>query len=61
MATLSSILAWRTPQTRGAWTATAHGVKKSQARLSTSLYIFLQEKKKSSVHKLKWIFKFNFL
>ena len=30
----SSILAWRIPMDRGAWRATAHGVTKSQTRLS---------------------------
>ena len=30
IATHSSILAWRIPMDRGAWQATAHGVKKSQ-------------------------------
>ena len=30
----SSILAWRIPMDRGAWQATVHGVKKSEARLS---------------------------
>ena len=34
MATYSSILAWRIPMDRGAWRATAHGVAKSQTRLS---------------------------
>ena len=34
MATHSSILAWRIPMDRGAWRATAHGVTKSQTRLS---------------------------
>ena len=34
MATHSSILAWRIPQYRGAWEATANGVTKSQTRLS---------------------------
>ena len=34
MATHSSILAWRIPLDRGAWWATAHGVTKSQTRLS---------------------------
>ena len=34
MATHSSILAWTTPWTRGAWRAIAHGVAKSQTRLS---------------------------
>ena len=29
-----SILTWRIPMDRGAWQATAHGVVKSQARLS---------------------------
>ena len=31
MATHSSIPAWRIPMDRGAWRATVHGVKKSQA------------------------------
>ena len=30
MATHSSILAWRIPQTRGAWWVTVHGIAKSQ-------------------------------
>ena len=30
----SSILAWRIPIDRGPWQATAHGVTKSQTRLS---------------------------
>ena len=34
MATHSSILAWRLPMARRAWQATAHGVTKSQTRLS---------------------------
>ena len=34
MATHSSILAWRIPMDREAWRATAHGVAKSQTRLS---------------------------
>ena len=34
MATHSSTLAWRIPMDRGAWQATAHGVAKSQTRLS---------------------------
>ena len=34
MATHSSILAWRIPMDRGAWWATAHGVRKSQTQLS---------------------------
>ena len=34
MATHSSILAWRIPRTEEAWWATAHGVAKSQTRLS---------------------------
>ena len=34
MATNSSILAWRTPVDKGAWQATAHGIAKSQTRLS---------------------------
>ena len=34
MATYSSILAWKIPMDRGAWRATAHGVAKSQTRLS---------------------------
>ena len=33
-ATHSSILAWRIPKDRGAWWAAAHGVTKSQTRLS---------------------------
>ena len=33
MATHSSILAWRMPQT-GVWRATVHGVEKSRTRLS---------------------------
>ena len=34
MATHSGILAWRIPQDRGAWQATAHGVAKSPTQLS---------------------------
>ena len=34
MATHSSTLAWKIPMDRGAWRATAHGVAKSQTRLS---------------------------
>ena len=34
MATHSSILAWRIPIDRGPWQPTAHGVTKSQTRLS---------------------------
>ena len=34
MATYSIILAWRIPMDRGAWWTTAHGVAKSQTRLS---------------------------
>ena len=34
MATHSSILAWGIPVGRGAWRAAAHGVAKSQTRLS---------------------------
>ena len=34
MATHSSILAWSIPMGREAWQATAHGVTKSQTRLS---------------------------
>ena len=33
-ATHSSVLAWSIPTDRGAWQATAHGVAKSQTRLS---------------------------
>ena len=33
MATHSSILAWRSPQDRGAWKATVHGVAKNQTQL----------------------------
>ena len=39
MATLSTILAWRTPMDRGAWWATDHNVTKSRRplkRLSTA-------------------------
>ena len=34
MAIHFSILAWKTPLTRGAWWATAHGVAKSRTQLS---------------------------
>ena len=34
MATHSSILAWKIPQTRGAWQAIVYGVAKSGTRLS---------------------------
>ena len=34
MATHPSILAWGTPMDRGAWSATVHGVPKSQTRVS---------------------------
>ena len=34
MATRSSILAWSIPMDRGAWWTTAHGITKSQTRLS---------------------------
>ena len=34
MATDPSILAWKIPMDRGAWWATAHGITKSQTRLS---------------------------
>ena len=34
MATLCSILAWNLSMDRGAWQVTAHGVAKSQTRLS---------------------------
>ena len=33
-ATHPSILAWRTPMDRGAWQVAAHGITKSQARLT---------------------------
>ena len=36
MATHSSILDWRIPMDRGTWWATAHGVPKSQERISTA-------------------------
>ena len=35
MATHSSILAWRTPLTKGAWRATVHGVVKVKRDLAT--------------------------
>ena len=35
MATCLSILTWKNPINRGAWRATAHGVAKSRAGLST--------------------------
>ena len=38
----SSILAWRIPMDRGAWWATAHGVAKSQTRLSEHTTATLQ-------------------
>ena len=34
IATHPSILAWRTPMDRGAWQVAAHGITKSQARLT---------------------------
>ena len=33
MAIHSSILAWRSPMDKGAWSATVHGVTKSRTRL----------------------------
>ena len=45
MATLSSILAWRSPMDRGAWWATVHGVGNSQTWLSDyaqhDIYVYL--------------------
>ena len=60
MATLSSILAWRTPQQRSLEGYGPWGKKESGTTEHINLYI-LAGKKKKSVHKLKWIFKFNFL
>ena len=40
MATHSSILAWKIPQTRGAWRAMVHGVAKSWTRQSTHAYAY---------------------
>ena len=37
IATHSSVLAWRIPQTRGAWRAPVHGMHKSRTRLSDSM------------------------
>ena len=42
MATHSSILAWRVPQT-GAWRVTVHGVAKSQSRLSARVCTQMQK------------------
>ena len=45
--TYSSILAWRIPMGRGAWQATVHTVKKSQAQLSMHASIHLNIKENS--------------
>ena len=40
MATHSSTLAWKIPQTEEPWQATVHGVAKSQTRLSDFTHFF---------------------
>ena len=60
MATRSSILAWRVSMDRGAWWVTAHGVTKSQTRLSTWCQVNEKEKQLLCVSPLLetdvWVF-----
>ena len=55
MATLSSILAWRTPMDRGAWWATVHGVAEldTTEQLSTAhtaiLYLIVSKQSQSNI------------